>query len=237
MSEILKALSSEVSLTIIIVNCGMASKVLKEAKKQGVTGGTILIGKGIAGNTFSKILGMDETKKEIVLMVIDRKIENYIHEFIAEKFSLRKKNRGILFSIDLGRVSGVKPVEASKIIDDKIVRAGEIKLDNKNNKNKYEAIFVIVNRGDAKTVVNTAMENGATGGTILHGRGAGIYENSSLFSMAIEPEKEIILFLVEREKADNIIKVIEKTMEIEEPGKGIIFTVPVNKAEGLYEKN
>ena len=41
----------------------------------------------------------------------------------------------------------------------------------------------------------TAMENGATGGTILHGRGAGIYENSSLFSMAIEPEKEIILFL------------------------------------------
>ena len=106
-----------------------------------------------------------------------------------------------------------------------------------NENNKYEAIFVVVNRGEAKTVVSTAMKNGATGGTILHGRGAGIYENCSLFSMSIEPEKEIILFLVDSEKTDNIIKIIEETMEIEQPGKGIIFTVPVNRTIGLYREN
>ncbi len=235
MNRILNILGNNTSLTVIIVNCGMASKVLKEAKKCGVTGGTILKGKGITGTPVSKILGMDEARKEIVLMVIDKEMENSIHEYIARKFYLDKKNKGILFSINLGKISGIK--RGSFIKNKKYHEAEDGKKKMNNENNKYEAIFVVVNRGEAKTVVNTAIKNGATGGTILHGRGAGIYENCSLFSMSIEPEKEIILFLVDSEKTDNIIKVIEETMEIEQPGKGIIFTVPVNRTIGLYREN
>ena len=65
MKELLNILSIDIALTIVIVNCGMASKVLKEAKKKGVSGGTILIGKGIVGSKLSRILGIDEARKEI----------------------------------------------------------------------------------------------------------------------------------------------------------------------------
>ena len=231
-------INTEASLTIVVVNCGMASKVLKEVKKRGVTGGTILIGKGIGGSRLSKILGMDEAKKEIILMVINKKIEDDIHEFVTNRFCLKRKNKGILFSINLDKISGIKlNCNAHEKSEIERLKAGEDKLENKNGeKEEYEVIFVVVSRGDAKTVVNAATENGATGGTVLHGRGAGMYENTSLFSMTIEPEKEIVKFLVAKEKVGKIINVIEKTVKIEEPGKGIIFTVPVNKAKGLYEE-
>lgn len=219
-------------LTVVIVNYGLASKVLKEAKKKGVTGGTILIGKGIIQNKISKFLGVDELKKEIVLMVIDKKIENQIHNFIVEKFKFYKKNSGILFSINLLKSSGIK-FQGEKMVENKT----ENNLEKNVDVDKHEAIFVVVNRGNAKEVVTVATQNGATGGTILHGRGAGMYENSSIFSMAIEPEKEIVLLLVEKEKTESLLKIIEKTMEIEKEGKGIIFTLPVNKAVGLYKEN
>lgn len=219
------------SLTIVITNYGMASKILKQVKNKGVTGGTILLGTGIIQNKISKFLGIDELKKEIILMVIDKKIENKIHKFIVEKFKFYKKNSGILFSIDLLKSIGIR-LRGENMVDN---TEEEIILEN-TDINKHEAIFVIVNKGSAKEVVKVATENGATGGTILHGRGAGMYENTSLFSMTIEPEKEIVMFLVAKEKVGKIINVIEKTMKIEEPGKGIIFTVPVNKAKGLYEE-
>ncbi len=236
MKELLNILSIDISLTIVIVNCGMASKVLKEAKKKGVSGGTILIGKGIAGSKLSRILGIDEARKEIIMMIMKKEMEDEIHEFIIDKFCLKKKNKGILFSIDLEKARGVKFNNTFNEENKKFeTEVGDINMNNRNSKNNtHEAIFVVVNRGDAKKVVNTALKNGASGGTILHGRGAGMYENSSLFSMTIEPEKEIIMFLVEKEKVEGIVRIIEKTMEIEEPGKGIIFTVPVNKAKGLY---
>lgn len=242
MIEMTDLFLGKASLTVVITNFGMASKILKSAKKEGVSGGTILLGKGVIQSKISKFLGIDEQKKEIILMVINKEIEDKIHKFIVEKFKFHKNNSGILFSINLKNTRGIRfrTEESDK-------KNGEVVINNMGNdenmtnsleainENKYEAIFVIVNRGDAKEVVEVATQNGATGGTILHGRGAGIYENTSLFSMTIEPEKEIVLLLVEKEKIEKLLKIIEKAMEIEKEGKGIIFTLPVNKALGLYK--
>lgn len=227
MIETLNLINPENSIIVTIVNYGVASKILKTAKKIGATGGTILIGKGIIQSRVMKFLGIDETKKEIILNAVNKRIEKDFCKTISEKFEFKKKNKGIMFSLDINEMRGIK-------------KDMNTETQNKNNetnnaKSNYEAVFVIVNRGNAKEVVEVATQNGANGGTILHGRGAGIYENSSLFSMAIEPEKEIILFLVQKEKISNMIKIIEKTMEIEKPGKGIIFTLPVNQTIGLYE--
>lgn len=214
------------SLVVVIVKMGLASKILKAAKEKGVTGGSILLGKGTINNNIMKILGIDETKKEIVLMVVQKNIVEDVSEYLSEKFEFTKKNKGIMFTLDVSKILGIKNMNYE----------GNNKM-SENVKSNYEAVFVIVNRGDAREVVNIATENGARGGTILNGRGSGIEENSSFFSMAIEPEKEIILLLIEKDKINRIISVIEETMQINDPGKGIIFTLPVEKTVGLYEGN
>jgi nitrogen regulatory protein PII len=99
---------------------------------------------------------------------------------------------------------------------------------------EYEVIFTIVERGLGEEVVDAATLAGARGATIINARGSGIHENIMFFSMNIEPEKEIVMTIVEREKSDNIIKSIKEAMHLDEPGKGIMFVMDVNKTSGLF---
>ena len=101
----------------------------------------------------------------------------------------------------------------------------------------YEAIFVIVDRGNAETVVSAAEAAGAKGGTIMNARGSGIHEYSRLFAMDIEPEKEVVMLILETEKTETVVNAIQDATEMSKPGNGIIFTIGVNKTYGLYQNN
>ena len=62
-------LSMKYELMCIIVNYGSGSKVLKIAKKNGVSGGTILIGRGTIKNCILEFLDLCESKKEIIFII------------------------------------------------------------------------------------------------------------------------------------------------------------------------
>ncbi|MBU5310632.1 P-II family nitrogen regulator [Tissierella carlieri] len=217
-------INKELVLSVAIVNLGNGSKVLKEAKKIGVAGGTIFLGRGTVKNHILEILGLDEAKKEIVFMVSEDKLEDQIHEVLTEKFHLNKPNHGIIFSLPVKKVLGVKSYGKSDM---------DLRIGGKDDM-EYEVIFTIVERGLGEEVVDAATSAGARGATIINARGSGIHENTMFFSMNIEPEKEIVMTIVEREKSDNIIKAIKEAMHIDEPGKGIMFVMDVNKTSGLF---
>ena len=98
-----------------------------------------------------------------------------------------------------------------------------------------QIIFAVVNKGDAETVVSAAEAAGATGATIINGRGAGIHETSRLFSMEIEPEKEIVFIIAKREMVDTISSEITKRLDLQAPGKGILFVIDAQKTIGLFD--
>lgn len=216
---------------IAVVNLGTGSKVLKEAKEHGISGGTIFLGKGTAQNHILEILGLDKIKKEIVLMVSDTQIEYKIHEVLIEKFHFNKPNHGIVFSIQVNKILGSRACKCNlKEKEEGDMRTVEKSID-------YEVIFTIVDRGFAEEVVDVATRAGAQGGTIINGRGSGVHENSKFFGMSIEPEKEIIMILIEKSKTDLIVSSIRENLNIDAPGKGIIFTMDVNKTSGLFNSN
>ena len=73
------------------------------------------------------------------------------------------------------------------------------------------------------------------GGTIIHGRGAGVPAEESFFDLVIEPQKDIVFILVPTEKAAHIRKVVVEEMNLDKPGNGILFVLPVTRATGLYQ--
>ena len=101
------------------------------------------------------------------------------------------------------------------------------------NKNDYQLIITIVEQGKAEEVIECAKKGGAEGGTILTGRGAGIHDTSKILGILIEPEKEVIFTLVEKEKTDAVLEAISTGMELEKPGRGIAFVIDVPKAVGI----
>lgn len=209
------------SVFITIVEKGKASKILEESKKVGVKGGTIVYGKGTASGGLLHLLELYEIKKEILVMVLENRIIEDLIVHLNEKFHFEKTNHGIAFSIPLTNVMGYTNKNSENYITD---RSGKM---------NYDAVFVIVERGNADEVIEVADKSGARGATVIHGRGSGVHEKGSIFNIVIEPEKEIVLMLVQSDKTESIISSIKEELDIDKPGKGIIFVTNVDKAIGL----
>jgi nitrogen regulatory protein PII len=212
------------SLFWVIVDLGKGEKVFREAKKLGATGGTFFLGKGTIKSHFLNLLGFDEAKKEILVMAIDEKLEEVFHQELDRKFSFHKLNHGITFSMPIKRIVGIKGLDYEPNLKS---RGGE--------EMGFEAIITIVDRGLSEDVIEAAKSAGATGATVIHGRGSGTHEKAKLFNIEIEPEKEIVLILAESTIADAIVEAIKERVNIDKPGVGILFVLDVKQAVGLAQ--
>lgn len=217
-----KPTSYSLVLNVVIVKYGMGSKVLSFAKQCGLRGGTILHGYGTIKNALLKFLELAESSKEIVLMLSNMETSSDFLKSTHDHFKFEKNNHGICFSLPVVKTIGTENQSNSQLIEKDV------------NAMNYQSIFVIVDKGVAEDVVDAATEVGAKGATIINARGSGIHETSKLFSVDIEPEKELVMLLVESSLTDRICENIKLKTRIDEPGKGILFVQDVLSTYGLY---
>lgn len=216
-------MAPEYDLLWVIVNYGLGSKVLKVARDNGVRGGTIFFGKGTVDNYWLKLLALNDVRKEIVLLITETSQERQILEALNKKFQFEKPNHGIAFSTSIAKLLG-----ARGLADQKTIEA-------RGENGMYNAIFTIVEKGNAEAVIDAAVAAGSKGGTIINARGAGIHETSKLFSMTIEPEKDIVMILAKEELTSGIVQSIREKLKIDEPGKGILFVQQIKATYGLVD--
>jgi nitrogen regulatory protein PII len=216
----------EFELLFVILNYGLGSKVVKLAKQHGVTGGTIFLGRGTIKNRFLELLDLTEIRKEIVITVAVKDTIYKALEVINKELKLNKKDHGIAFTTSVSNLLGARCYKDSYSKESRGVE-----------NTMYKLICVIVDRGKATSVIETASKAGSSGGTIINARGSGIHETSKLFTMDIEPEKELVLLLSEEHLSDLIVSAVREQVEIDKPGNGIIFVLNVNSAYGLYPQN
>ena len=98
---------------------------------------------------------------------------------------------------------------------------------------KHEVIICIVNSGFSENVMDAARELGARGGTVIRGRGTANAEAETLYGIAIQPEKELVMILVDSSIKDAILHALYKSVGLKTPGQGIAFSMPVEDVVGL----
>ena len=98
---------------------------------------------------------------------------------------------------------------------------------------KHEVIFCVVNAGFSDAVMDAAKEFGARGGTVIHARGTANSEAEKLYQITVQPEKEIVMILIESKLKNDILHAIYKKVGLNTPGQGIAFTLPVESVVGL----
>lgn len=96
-----------------------------------------------------------------------------------------------------------------------------------------ELIVVIVDGGNGHDVIDYAKEAGANGGTILHGRGAGVHDSGKFLGLEIEPEKDVVLVIVPTRFTNRVLDRIGEGIEIRKPGNGIAFSIEISKVIGI----
>ena len=97
----------------------------------------------------------------------------------------------------------------------------------------HEVILCIVNAGFSDAVMDAAKEFGARGGTVLRARGTANSEAEKLFNIVIQPEKEVVMILVDSSIRDDILHALYRAVGLNTPGQGIAFSLPVDQVVGL----
>lgn len=209
-------------MLVVIVEHNKASKVLHLADEKGVTASVAMLGRGTASRTIFDYLGLNDKKKAVLMLFGKTEEIMDLADYLVEKLEMDKPNHGIAYIESAFNVFGTEDnANGSENI--------------KRGENMYNAIYTIVEKGNADDVIEAAQKAGSRGGTVMHARGSGSEEARKVFNMLIEPEKEIVLIISEEAKTKDIVESIRKETGIEEQGKGIIFVTRVVNTYGLMK--
>lgn len=220
-------------LIFSIVKKGIGSEVIRLTKKDGAEGGTVMLGEGIGYSGHGKFLGIQyDSAREVVMSLIPKDNVHSALNRLVKELKLHEPYSGISFTLDVLNVVGaVHLLERQKPKTEKHSEPSDMS-DSKET--QFNLIVSIVNKGKCDVIVDASREAGAEGGTVMHGRGTGIHEKARLFSIPIEPEKDIVLTLVPRQKTDKVMETIVRNAELDQPGTGMAFILPVEQTAGIH---
>ncbi|HBB40426.1 MAG: P-II family nitrogen regulator [Deltaproteobacteria bacterium] len=97
----------------------------------------------------------------------------------------------------------------------------------------FAAVMAIVPPAKEEAVITAAKVAGATGASVIEARGTGVKEAFSFFGLVLEERYRCIFSLVDDAKVVAILAAIKQAAEMERPGNGIAFALPISHAVGL----
>lgn len=102
----------------------------------------------------------------------------------------------------------------------------------------FKMIVVFVEDDKTDDVMDAAREAGATGATVInHARGEGMQQSKTFFGLALETQRDVVLFLVEEHLSRHILERINEVGEFDaKPGTGIAFQIDVEDAVGVVHQ-
>lgn len=111
-----------------------------------------------------------------------------------------------------------------------IIRKNE--SENKRQEASKDLIVAIINRGFSDYVVSAARDAGATGATIVYGRGTSNV-GKQVMGVSLQAEREMVLILTNSSEKRKIMQAIDDSTSLMEEGRGLCFSLPVSAVYGL----
>ncbi|OJZ21670.1 MAG: transcriptional regulator [Thiobacillus sp. 65-29] len=102
----------------------------------------------------------------------------------------------------------------------------------------FKLLIALVDDDKTDAVIRAARAAGATGATVVsQARGEGARPARTFFGLAVEAQRDMVLFLVEEHLARAILERIAEIGEFDgTPGTGIAFQLDVEDAIGLAQQ-
>lgn len=185
-----------------------------------------MLARGTATSEHLSMFGLVPTEYALVLTVADREQTKKLMRATKLRMFIDIPGNGIMLSVPLKSVGGGKTM--AYLTDNKTVTGEKVDLDT-----THELVVVIINEGCSDMVMKAARPVGATGGTVLAGKGTGAREGEKFLGISLASEKDLVLIVAEKAKKATIMKAI---MEKAGPGTAagaICFSLPVTAVEGL----
>lgn len=116
-------------------------------------------------------------------------------------------------------------IEKKSVMTSHLIEEGNI---------QHDCIMVVVNRGFAEKVIEVARQSGATGATIIRGRGTDEDQKVMLpvINIELQPEKEIVLLITGTHVSESVADSVLRDTQLDQDGEVSVFISP---AEAMVE--
>lgn len=186
----------------------------------------ILRGKGTAVRSMLDMLGLESNEKRIAFTVADNEsLKAFIGEQKRRMF-IGVHGHGVVIAVPIKSIGGRKAMEYLKADTQPTGVKPEFNPS-------YEMIVAVANEGRTDMVMNAARAAGATGGTVLHGKGEGEKNEDKFYNVSIAHEKEVILIVAKTEQKSAIMRSILEKAGPETEAETIVFSLPTSEVAGF----
>jgi hypothetical protein len=101
---------------------------------------------------------------------------------------------------------------------------------------RFALLLAIVDNQMEDQAIDIAKANGAGGVTQLKGTGIGLDEKKTFFGLTYERSETILLFVLEKKTSLKVMKALNKELDLEESGNGMVLTMPIEHLAGMPMK-
>ena len=219
---------NRVLMLVTISSRKKISEFVKFYKTHQVETGTISLGRGTASSEVLDCLGMEDEEKGIFFSVITEPTCQKLQKGLQKEMKIDIPGTGIAFTVPLSSIGGKRTL-AFFLDGQEFEKEEETELKDA----KHELIIAIANYGYTTKVMEAARTGGATGGTVLHGKGVGMKRAEQFLGVSLVSEKEVIFIVSKKEEKNAIMNAIMEKTGIGTKAGAIVFSLPVTETAGL----
>ena len=211
---------------ISVVNPGAMDRVCEIAAALDLPQTVTLLGHGTAVQSMLDLLGIESTEKRVIMTVANpEKTRKFIKEMRRQVY-IGIPGHGIIMAVPIKSVGGGKTLAYLNNGEQQPARY------TPELNGKYELIVTVANEGRTDQVMNAARAAGATGGTVLHGKGTGS-QNPKFYNVSIAAEKEVILMVAPSDRKAAIMQSVLHHAGPDSEAGAILFSLPVSEVAGF----
>ena len=211
---------------ISVVNPGAMDRVCEIAAALDLPQTVTLLGHGTAVQSMLDLLGIESTEKRVIMTVANpEKTRKCIKEMRRQVY-IGIPGHGIIMAVPIKSVGGGKTLAYLNNGEQQPARY------TPELSNRYELIVIVANEGRTDQVMNAARAAGATGGTVLHGKGTGS-QNKKFYNVSIAAEKEVILMVAQNDRKAAIMQSVLHHAGPDSEAGAILFSLPVSEVAGF----
>ena len=219
---------NRVLMLVTISSRKKISEFVKFYKTYQVETGTISLGRGTASSEVLDCLGMEDEEKGIFFSVITEPTWQKLQKGLRKEMKIDIPGTGIAFTVPLSSIGGKRTL-AFFLDGQEFEKEEETEVKDA----KHELIIAIANYGYTTKVMEAARTGGATGGTVLHGKGVGMKRAEQFLGVSLVSEKEVIFIVSKKEEKNAIMNAIMEKTGIGTKAGAIVFSLPVTETAGL----
>ena len=198
---------SELYMMVTITNRKYMSKFAALYRENQIEVGTVSLGMGTASSSILDYMGLEDDEKSICFHFVTEATWKKVKKGLQNQLRIDVPGTGIAFTIPMSSIGGKREL-GFLIQGQEFVREEEGTL----KETKHELIVAIANYGYNTQVMKAAEEGGATGGTVLHGKGVGMKR---------------------AEQKNAIMSAIMEKAGLTSKAGTIVFSLPVTSTAGL----